>query len=71
MFLEFCEIFQNNFLTEKLWVSAFDQSMKFLKLPKMLLHIFFENTVYKKLVMTVFVMTVKFWTIKSALFFYK
>ena len=52
MFLEFCEIFQNNFLTEKLWMSAFDQSMKFLKLPKMLLHIFFENTVYKKLVMT-------------------
>ena len=52
MFLEFCEIFQNNFLTEKLWMFAFDQSMKFLKLPKMLLHIFFENTVYKKLVMT-------------------
>ena len=47
MFLEFCEIFQDNFLPEKLWMSAFDQSMKFLKLSKMLLHIFFENTAYK------------------------
>ena len=33
-------------------MSAFDQSMKFLKLSKMLLNIFFENTAYKKLVMT-------------------
>ena len=52
MFLEFCEIFQGNFLPEKLWMSAFDQSVKFLKLSKMLLNIFFENTAYKKLVMT-------------------
>ena len=71
--------FQIGFSIEYLLTSVSDQSLKFLKLPKILLHTFFGNSgVYKKLVWLCFEMnkvcvryTITFHKIKSVLFFHK